>query len=261
MSSAITIGGTEIPLYGICFWLGVLVSAGLLLALRTKRSIPWYDAAYSGVFTMIGAMIGSKGLFILVSWNEIIAAGIPWIDVIKGGFVFYGGLLGGLAGLITYVRIYKLNVYDFMDIYALAIPIGHAIGRVGCFFAGCCYGIPYDGIFSHVYTEAAGQTPLHIPLLPIQLIEASCLFLLFTVNLFLFMRAPHRRGVPLSIYICAYPIIRFVLEFFRGDRERGILLGLSTSQWVSLILLFGVVLYRLRCAGRPSPACVRHDRS
>jgi phosphatidylglycerol:prolipoprotein diacylglycerol transferase len=108
-----------------------------------------------------------------------------------------------------------------MDIYALAIPIGHAIGRVGCFFAGCCYGIPYEGIFSHVYTEAAGQTPLHIPLLSIRLIEASCLLLLFTVNLFLFMRAPHRRGVPLSIYICAYPIIRFVLDFSGETAKEG----------------------------------------
>lgn len=250
MSPIITVGGREIPLYGICFWLGVLISVSILLALRSRRNIPWYDLAYSGVFTMIGAMIGSKGLFILVSWREILESGIPLINVLKGGFVFYGGLLGGLLGLWLYVTVYKLPLADFLDLYALALPAGHAVGRVGCFFAGCCYGIPYDGIFSYVYTETAGQTPLHVPLLPVQLIESLCLLLLFTVNLLLFLRAPHRRGVPLGIYTLAYPVIRFVLEFFRGDRERGILLGLSTSQWVSLLLLLGLLLYRLYSAGR-----------
>ena len=259
MTSSIVFFGREIPLYGVCFWSGICVSAFIMLMIHGKRKITWYDMVYSAVFTMIGAMIGSKGLFILVSWKEIVAAGIPWINIIKGGFVFYGGLLGGLAGLITYVSIYKLNAIDFLDIYALVIPIGHAIGRVGCFFAGCCYGIPYDGPFAHTYTETIGQTPLNIPLLPVQLLEALCLVILFAVNMLCFTRRPTHPRRPLYIYLASYSAIRFALEFLRGDRERGIFLGLSTAQWISLLLVAGVVFLVLMETHKSKKATSKTD--
>ena len=191
---------------------------------------------------MTGAIIGAKLLFILVSMDEIIRLKLSVLAVIKGGFVFYGGLVGGLLGLLVYTRQYKMKLTPFLDIYATVLPLGHAIGRVGCFFGGCCYGIRYNGIFRVVYEQTAGQTPSGVGLLPIQLIEAIALLSLFFLQLFLFKRKKFA-GRQAWSYIVSYSIIRFFLEFFRGDKIRGSVLWLSTSQWISLIMLCAVPLY------------------
>ncbi len=129
-----------------------------------------------------------------------------------------------------------MNTVKFCDIYALVLPLGHSIGRVGCHFSGCCYGVSYDGRFSCTYIECIGNAPLNTPLLPIQLIEAFILTLLFFVLLIIFLNAK-QIGLVTIIYIYSYSVIRFILEFFRGDTERGVFLKLATSQIISLILI------------------------
>lgn len=237
--------GKEIPIYGICFFGGIFAAAVVCVLLSGRQAIlPTYDIIYSAVYVMIGAVAGSKLLFLAVSFQEIIELQLPLIAVIKGGFVFYGGLIGGFAGLVIYSRQFHMALAPFLDIYAAVLPLGHAIGRIGCFFGGCCYGIPYSGWGHVVYHETVGNTPTETPLLPIQLIESGCLFLLFTVLLVIFMRKP-LSGLCVKIYLFAYPLLRIALECFRGDRERGVLFGLSTSQWISvgiLLLATAVVL-------------------
>lgn len=233
--------GKQVPLYGLCFYLGVALAAliGACVTKKTKR-LPMYDFVYSAVYCMIGAVIGAKILFIAVSLKEIISLGIPLVSLIKGGFVFYGGLIGGFIGIFIYSRIYKVSISSLVDIYACALPFGHAVGRIGCYFAGCCYGMRYNGIFSVTYHESAGLTPLNISLFPVQLAEAVCLFILGIVMtvLVIKIKMPCFAGI---VYIMSYSSIRFMLEFLRGDRERGIIVGLSTSQWVSVFILsFGL---------------------
>ena len=123
--------------YGLLFALGIAISAIVAILICKKRNIERYEIVYSGVFTMAGAIIGAKLFFLLVSIKLIIETkpGIP--DLIRGGFVFYGGLVGGMAGLFIYVKKYKLDAKDFFDIFATVTPLGHALGRVGCFFGGC----------------------------------------------------------------------------------------------------------------------------
>ena len=126
------------------------------------------------------------------------------------------------------------------------LALGHAFGRIGCFFAGC-YGISWKhGV---VYHSTVGFTPIGVPLLPIQLIEAGTLLVLFAVQLFLFLHR-HRIGRNTVFYFFAYPAVRFVLAFFRSDAERGKLLGSSTSQWGSVliigILIAGIIIRRHR---------------
>ncbi len=179
---------------------------------------------------MIGAIIGSKLLFIVVSWKDIVKYNLSLEAIIKGGFVFYGGLIGGFIGLVIYTKIYKEKIYAYMDIYAVVLPIGHAVGRVGCFFAGCCYGIPCS--FGVVYTHTVGQTPLGIKLLPIQLIEAGCLVILFIVQIIIYTKT--KKGIATLTYCINYSVIRFVLEYFRGDSERGVFGIFSTSQWICI---------------------------
>lgn len=206
-----------------------------------------YDVIYAAVIAGVGAVIGSKLLFLVLNLKNIIEYDIPLINVIKGGFVFYGGLIGGIIGLFIYVRVYKLNTWDFFDLFATVLPLGHSVGRVGCFLGGCCYGIEYHGPLSCTYTVNIGNTPLGVPLFPVQLVEALFLLCLFAALLVLYMRGA-QRGTVVLVYGFSYSAIRFVLEFLRGDKERGFLWGVSTSQILSLIL--GAVLFILFLAKR-----------
>ena len=115
----------------------------------------------------------------------------------------------------------------------------HAFGRVGCFFAGCCYGMPVE--WGHVYEQPAGNTPLGVPLLPIQLIESACLIVLFAAQIILLFRFTQKKLVSTYFYMLSYPVVRFTLEFFRGDAERGKLF-FSTSQWISILVFVTAII-------------------
>ena len=232
----------DIPVYGLSWVCGIALAAvvAVLLYRRTKGDL--FDLAGSAVFAVIGGMIGSKLLFLIVTLPTILRHRIPLMAVIQGGFVFYGGLIGGMAGLYIYLHIYKLPKLTFADIFAVVMPLGHAVGRVGCHLGGCCYGQPYDGPGCVVYTQTLGDTPLNTPLFPIQLLEAAALTVLFIVLFITYLKgAP--AGTATRIYLIGYAVMRFVLEFFRGDAVRGIGLSLSTSQWISI----GLILFVTGC--------------
>ncbi|MBQ9768641.1 MAG: prolipoprotein diacylglyceryl transferase, partial [Clostridia bacterium] len=162
--------------------------------------------------------------------------------LMSGGFVFYGGFIGGFLGLLIYVKQFKMKFLPFLDVYAAVVPLGHAFGRVGCLFGGCCYGMEYDGPFAVVYHSSLNMsTPLNTPLLPMQLIEALGLLLIFAIVLTVYLKGAKTGTVPV-VYVLCYSVMRFTLEFLRADSERGNLLGLSTSQWISLGLIITVIL-------------------
>ncbi len=243
----IVIFGRTIPWYGLCFYFGIALAAIATMLLCRRIRFPRWEIVYSAIFMMIGAILGAKLLFILVSWEDIVAYDLSLVEIIKGGFVFFGGLIGGLSGIWIYTRLYKYPIAPYLDIYAVVLPLGHAFGRVGCFLAGCCYGVPCS--FGLAYRFSANlSTPLNTPLLPIQLIEAGCLLLIFVIQLCLFRRRRFIGQTAVS-YCLMYAILRFTLEYFRGDAERGILLGLSTSQWISVLMAIAatvalIFLYR-----------------
>ena len=251
MPYVLTLFGKELPIYGICFYIGIVLASAVALVVAKKRDLPKWEIVYAGIFAMIGAMIGAKVLFIIISIDDIIRLQLSPEAVIKGGFVFYGGLLGGFGGLMLYVRLYKLPAIDYLDICATVLPLGHAVGRVGCFFGGCCYGIPYDGPGCVVYEETVGMTPLGVPLLPVQLIEGAALLVLFGLLMYVLYRK-ESRGLPVWVYCLSYSVIRFVLEYFRGDGIRGKFLWLSTSQWISILIIIvsvvGIFLRKRRSA-------------
>lgn len=241
MITYINLFNREIPIYGICFYLGIIIAALTGALICKKRNIERFDLVGSAIYAFIGALLGSKLLFLAVSLKTIIENHIPFEAVLKGGFVFYGGLIGGILGLIIYVKQFKMSLPDFLDVYSVCLPLGHTFGRIGCFFGGCCYGIEHKSPISVIYTESAGNTPLHTPLLPIQLIESAVLFIFFFIMLSLFLK--NRRGYLPIFYLIMYSIARFILEFFRGDKERGSLLGISTSQIISIVIVFLLTVY------------------
>lgn len=246
MIDSVTLFDLELPIYGLCYYAGIgLAAVAAYLLVKVKQVFPPYDLIYSAVYALIGGMIGSKLLFIIVSWRDIIRLQLPFEAVLKGGFVFYGGLIGGAVGLWIYTLQFKMALADFTDVYATVIPLGHAVGRVGCFFGGCCYGMEYHGPCAVVYTETVGTTPLDTPLLPVQLIEALLLISLFTVFAYLYCRKGGRHDMA-CLYLISYGAIRFILEFFRGDAERGLWLGISTGQIISMVLIMCALLYMLK---------------
>lgn len=233
----------EIPLYGLLFFLGIGVAAIVAFILVKKRRGDVFDFVCAAVYVMIGAMIGAKLLFLVVSFKQIIELKLSFEEMIRGGFVFYGGLLGGALGLFIYGKQFKMDITDYADIFAAVLPLGHAFGRIGCFFAGCCYGIPYEGIGSICYLHSNNIfTPIGVELFPVQIVEAACLGLLFIVLIWTLLHQP-KPGRVTKLYLGSYATLRLVLEFLRGDVERGGMLGLSTSQWVSLLIL-GYVVFR-----------------
>lgn len=243
----------EIPAYSVCCFVGLILAATAAFLLGEKSgAVHRRDIAYSAVCVLLGAVLGAKLLYIFVSFKDfatlvrqVIDFGLPWYTALLSGFVFYGGLLGGILALYLYARHVKLPFSSLADLYAVVVPLGHAVGRVGCHLAGCCYGMPYDGPFSVTYTESFGSTPIGVPLIPVQLIEAVCLLLLFAVQVAVYLKVK-KPTVNIFVYAIAYAVIRFVLEFFRYDTARGLFFGLSTSQWISLAILgtaVGVIVY------------------
>lgn len=237
--------GKDIPTYSLMCLLGIGAVVAYVLLRRKRFHIPNDDAIHIIVMGIVGALIGAKLLYIITILPEIPALfprlkenPILFADLLIPGYVFYGGLLGGLFAVWRYCRRYAVSFKNVSMIIAGAVPLFHIFGRIGCFLAGCCYGIPVScGL---VFTQSLGA-PNGIPLLPIQLIEAGINLLLFTAVM-LFQRFSKHPERSLLLYLCSYAGCRFLVEFFRGDAVRGVFFGVSTSQWISLgILLFFVI--------------------
>jgi phosphatidylglycerol:prolipoprotein diacylglycerol transferase len=168
--------------------------------------------------------------------------------------VFYGGLIAAVLVSFWYLRRHRMPLWPTCDVFAPGVALGHAIGRLGCFFAGCCYGrpttLPWGIVFSDPFAASYVGTPLGVPLHPTQLYEAGAELVILALLLL-----SERRGRPFAgrtfwIYTLLYGISRFIIEFFRGD-ERGSLLGLSTSQFISVMLVALSVIMMIRLARRP----------
>ena len=164
------------------------------------------------------------------------------MQMFKGGFVFYGGLLGGILGVYIYAKQFKISFKSLLLTLLPIVPLIHAIGRIGCLCAGCCYGMEYDGFGAIVFHNSV-LAPNNVPLFPMQIVEAICNLIIFIILLCTYKKFLGTYKT-LGLYLILYSIVRFILEFFRGDLIRGIYFSLSTSQWISIILLiFGIAIF------------------
>ena len=244
------IGSFEIASYGLMTALGY-VAAALYLLPRLQKIKLDKDTFWNLLFTtFMGALIGAKLLFIFVSWSEM--DGTAWQKIIyfvrnfRYGFVFYGGMIAAVAALLIYMRKKKLPILQTSDFMIVALPLGHALGRIGCFLAGCCHGkpttLPWGVTFTDPHAMVAPEllgTPLH----PVQLYEAAGNLLIFFLLHKLYQH-PHKNGTVLLAYIGCYSLLRFVLEFFRGDFRGTYFWGLSPAQLIALAAaLAAVIIY------------------
>ena len=231
--------GTEISSYAALALLGLI--AGLFLGEYTHRHIGLSRGGLLSftLFCVIGAVIGAKLLYMLVEWERTVRdlRGV----LFGGGFVFYGGLLMSFFTAWLWCRRTHTPILPMLDVFIPCMTLFHAFGRIGCFLAGCCYGCETTSALGVLYPEG-GLAPAGIPLLPVQLFEAAFL-LIFTLVLIIVLKRAKLSGTVFCTYLCGYAFWRFIIEFFRSD-PRGSLLGFSTSQLISIILmLFGAFLY------------------
>ena len=178
------------------------------------------------------------------------------ISTLQAGGIFYGGLIAALAVAWWYLRRTKLPALGTADVFAPGIALGHGIGRLGCFSAGCCWGVechlPWAVTFTNPQAQELVGVPLDRPLHPTQLYEAAAEFLIFAI-LYRRIGKPHRAGAIISLYLMLYSAARFVVEFFRFH-DQGNLWGgpLDTSQWISLALFALGAAYFVRQRSQPS---------
>jgi phosphatidylglycerol---prolipoprotein diacylglyceryl transferase len=235
------LGPFALHAYGT-FLVAGLVLGTLLVLVRARRcGVRWDDVVALAAVALGGGLLGSFLLHVATRLPSILED--PSLLWRSPGMVFYGGLLGGGVACVSYARAMHLPLATIADLCAPAVPVGHAFGRVGCFFAGCCYGSPGGGPLAVHYPPgtpaaeaalAAGASGLH----PVQLYEAAGLLALGAL-LLLFERRPRRRPYTLVLcYLVGYSLLRLPLETLRGDEIRGHIIPgvLSVSQTIALVV-------------------------
>jgi phosphatidylglycerol:prolipoprotein diacylglycerol transferase len=240
-----TLGPFTLHTYGVL--LAIAFLAGLYVASRQARR----EGLDSGrvtdlaVWVLIAGLVGAKLLLVALDWRYYTRSPGQIFAILQSGGVFYGGLIGGLLVAWWYVRRYKLPGWHTADALAPGLILGQAIGRLGCFSAGCCWGkptsVPWAVTFTDLYASRQVGTPLDTPLHPTQIYESLACFVIFFVLLWIARRKSFHGQVVLA-YVTLYSVARFAIEFFRGDPDRGTWFrgALSTSQVIALVLIVGV---------------------
>ncbi len=239
--------------YGLMMTVGVVVGVALMIcALRRAGDDVGAGIAALG-FVAMGALGGAWLLYVLVEAHR---TGSPMPAMQRGGLVFFGAPLGAVVALFIVRRALHIRLGRYLDLSIPAIPAAHAMGRIGCLLGGCCYGEPYAGALSIVYTHplAPAAHPA-IPRHPVPLYEAGGLIFIALVFA-LWPRAGVGRAGRFAAYFAAYAALRLGMEQFRGDTVRGLHMGgqVSTSEVVSTVVLaltVGYLIWEHRTRSEP----------
>jgi phosphatidylglycerol---prolipoprotein diacylglyceryl transferase len=249
--------------YGLLLAIAFITGLFVMSRLAQRDGLPQERMYDLGLWVLASSLIGSKLLMVITEWDVYYRdhpGQIFSLDFFRSGGVFYGGFIGALLASVIAIRIYKLPWWRTADAFAPGIAIGQAIGRIGCFSAGCCWGKPTTSAIGVQFKERGheitgvptivahlsdpGQrevwanklggllAPLHLH--PVQLYEAGATLVIFLALLWLFGRRSFYGQVMLA-YALLYAIARFTLEFWRDD-PRGEVLNLSTSQFIAVVL-------------------------
>jgi phosphatidylglycerol:prolipoprotein diacylglycerol transferase len=237
------IGSFSVPTYGVLVATGVLV--GLFIAARlAKRQGEDPDKAFDlGILAVLSAIVGAKLLLIINDWHTYVEhpREIFSLSMLQAGGVFYGGLIAAIAASVWYIRRHHMPVLKTCDAFAPGLALGHAIGRLGCFSAGCCYGkptsLPWGVVFTNPIAHENSGTPLNIHIHPTQLYESGIELINFFL-LYWLIRHKRFNGQVIGAYMFLYGFARYFIEFVRDDPERGNVFGIMTgTQLISLMLV------------------------
>lgn len=252
------IGWFALPTYGALLGVGFLAALWLF---RRRSGLFGSDAETAtdlGVWILLAGLVGARVLLVIVEWPHYVTSWEAAKGLIRAGGVFYGGLIGATLVAALFLRSRKLDFWRVADAAAPCVALGQAIGRLGCFAAGCCWGracdLPWAVTFTSEVAEKNVGVPLHVPLHPTQLYESLGAFAL--TALLLFFEKRRFVGETFGRYLVGYALLRGTIELFRGDPRGSLFSGaLSTSQFIALAgLAAGVLILVLRRSRRAEPA-------
>lgn len=245
------LGGLSVYSYGFMIAIGVIIAVSYMFLQGKKELGLTFDQANS-LFLLIflAAFIGGK-LFLFFEDPDKYAKN-PGALIGGRGFVFYGSFLLAVPTMLWYFKKQKLDTFKMLDVMAITTCLVHMFGRLGCFLAGCCYGLPTTSKFGVVFSDPLCQAqPKGVPLHPTQLYESCYIFL---VMLFLLFMRSRRKfyGQLFLLYLMLYAAGRSVLEIFRGDEERGYVIGkyISHSQFIALVIIVITTFVYMRWSKR-----------
>ena len=270
-SIAFNFFGRSIHWYGICIAMGFLAALCVLQYKRNYARMNKEQIFDIGIIAIFGGIGGARLFYVVQFFHQF--SGDLWkiFRIDQGGLVFYGGFLTAVAILWIYAKVKKLSFARILDMYAPAIAIGHAFGRVGCFLQGCCFGKPCSWGVVYPWKSAPAErfpdylAPVKsavegipsVPIAPVQLIEAAGNVLLFFLLLKLF-RYVKKTGQIAAAYFAMYGIMRFLLEFLRGDHTDSIL-GFTPSQFIGLFIMLPCGLICYLCFGKYGKDTVKEE--
>jgi len=239
----IKLGPVTIHTYGVLIAIGFILGLALAVRQAKKQGIPADKIIDLGFYMLIAAIIGSRLFFVLVEAGHFLRNPLDIFKIWQGGLVFYGGVIFAIPVGIWYAKKKGLDIWGTADIFAPSLAIGHAIGRLGCFSAGCCYGEHAENLpWAVTFMNPDSLAKLGVPLHPTQLYESAGEFINFII-LIVLRKHQSFKGQLLWTYLLIYSVIRFTVEFFRGDEVRGFIFGsISISQGISILLFLSALI-------------------
>lgn len=255
------IGRFFLPTYGFLVSSGVLIGLWISVRNSEKLGIDGDKAWNLGILVVLCGIVGAKVLYIINDWSSYKnnLGDIFSIATLQAGGVFSGGLLAAFVAAAWYVWRNHMPALGTCDAFSPGLALGHAIGRVGCFAAGCCYGKEthhwWGVVFRNPLARDITGTPLGVPLEPTQLIEGA----IELANFFFLMWLLKRRkfdGQVFGAFMFIYGIARFFIEFLRGDPGRGSVFGgaMTGTQLIAIgLVVAGGLIWWLRPGRKPVP--------
>jgi phosphatidylglycerol:prolipoprotein diacylglycerol transferase len=237
----ISIGSFFLPTYGVLVAAAFLLGLWITVRLAKRADLPSEPIANLAIYCALAGLLGAKLFMFLFNfeeyWND--PGSIFTLSTLQAAGVYQGGLLLALITAVLYIRNQRLPLLPTFDVFAPGIAAGHAVGRLGCFAAGCCWGtechLPWAVTFHNPEANRLVGVPLNVPLHPTQLYESFSEAIIFYI-LYRRIAKPHAAGEVFGLYLVLYSITRFLVEFVR-NHEQATHLGLSLTQWISLATL------------------------
>lgn len=246
-------GSFQMPAFGVILVIALLSSVFVVMRLGKREGMDGGRLFDFSTWLIVVALAGSKVLLVITDWGsyrENPAQLVSW-GLFQAAGVFYGGFIAAVLFAWWYTRSHKMPLWKVFDVYAPAIALGQAIGRVGCFVAGDDYGketnFPLHVVFTNPLAHSLGGVPLNVPVHPVQLYESAAALAIFGFLIGRFRRKAYE-GQIFVLYLSLYAVVRFFLEFLRGDEDRGFVFNhlLSTSQFIAILAVLvaaGLALY------------------